>query len=102
MSPDDADDGPRRADSYEHPDGTREVVFHVADGRVLTVREYPDREAFAAGVADATYAGRHEGVADLPGVEAFQDGSGSEPSATDESGGETAATDESGANDERR
>lgn len=101
MSPDDADDGPRRADSYEHPDGTREVVFHVADDRVLTVREYPDREAFAAGVADAAYAGQHEGVADLPGVEGFQDESGSETSATDESGG-TSATDESGGGDERR
>lgn len=70
--PDDAAE-PRRADSYEHPDGTREVVFHVEDGRVLTVREYPDREAFRAGVAGATYAGQHAGVADLPGVEAFRE-----------------------------
>ncbi len=101
MSPDDADDGPRRADSYEHPDGTREVVFHVADDRVLTVREYPDREAFREGVADAADAGRHEGVADLPGVEAFAGDSG-DGTLTEEAGDEASTTDDSGADDERR
>lgn len=73
---DDPPADPRRADSYDHPDGTREIVFHVEGDRVLTVREYPDREAFREGVAGASYAGEHPGVADLPGVEAFAEESG--------------------------
>jgi hypothetical protein len=69
MSP----DTPEKAAQYDHPDGSTEVVFAVEDGRVLTVREYPDIERFRAAIADATHAGSHEGVADLPGVEAFEE-----------------------------
>lgn len=55
-----------KGDEYRHTDGTREVVFALADGRVLTVKEYPDGEAFDAGVADATYVGVEDDIADLP------------------------------------
>lgn len=51
---------------YRHDDGTTEVVYVVEDGTVLTVREYPEVEAFERAVADARYLGEHEGVADLP------------------------------------
>lgn len=62
-----ADDGDDRveADAYRHPDGTTEVVFALEEGRVLTVREYPDAERFESAVDGATYQGRHEGVASL-------------------------------------
>lgn len=62
-----------KAAEYRHDDGSVEIVFAVEDGRVLTVREYPDEAAFGDAVSTATYVGRHEGVADLPGVEAFRD-----------------------------
>ena len=64
---------PTSADQYRHDDGTVEVVFEFEDGRVLTVREYPDVDTFDEHVEDATYVGEHEGVAALPGVEAFED-----------------------------
>lgn len=63
---------PAKGDQYEHPDGTTEVVFAVEEGRVLTIREYPDADAFDEGVADASSAGTHEGVANLPDAEFFQ------------------------------
>ncbi|WP_135807048.1 hypothetical protein [Halorussus marinus] len=69
MEPDD----PQQADHYQHGDGTDEIVFAVEEGRVLAVREYPSVEAFAAAVADADYLGTHDGIADLPGVEAFEE-----------------------------
>lgn len=56
------------ANEYRHEDGTTEVVYVVEDGRVLTIREYPDTEAFERSVADAAYLGEHRGVAELPGV----------------------------------
>ena len=61
------------AAEYKREDGSSEIVFAVEDGRVLTVREYPDEETFEAAVESATYVGRHEAVADLPDVEAFRD-----------------------------
>ena len=64
---------PEKADLYRHPDGTTEIVFAVEDGTVLTFREYRDEESFRRATADATYEGTHEGVANLPGVEAFRD-----------------------------
>ncbi|WP_115863595.1 hypothetical protein [Halorussus litoreus] len=66
-------DGHRKADHYRHADGTDEIVFQVAEGHVLTVREYNDVESFERSVEDAEYVGAHEGVADLPGVETFED-----------------------------
>lgn len=61
------------AAEYRHDDGPTEIVFAVDDGRVLTVREYPDESTFEDAIAAATYVGQHEGVAELPDVEAFQD-----------------------------
>jgi hypothetical protein len=67
---------PSKADEYHHPDGTTEVVVAVEDGSVLTVTEYPSPPSFERAVADATYVGIHDGVAEMPGVEAFRDGTG--------------------------
>jgi len=61
------------AAEYQHDDGSAEIVFALENGRVLTVREYPDEAAFRDAVETATYVGHHDGVADLPGIEAFRD-----------------------------
>jgi hypothetical protein len=66
-------DSATTAAEYRHDDGSAEIVFATEDGRVLTVREYPDEAAFADATAAAEYVGQHEGVSDLPGVEAFRD-----------------------------
>jgi hypothetical protein len=75
MAPDEADDSheidPQKADQYRHRDGTDEIVFAVEDGHVLVIREYQSVEEFQNAVVDAEYVGTHDGVADLPGVEAF-------------------------------
>lgn len=71
--PSDETDDHRKADHYRHPDGTDEIVFAADEGHVLTVREYRRVEDFERAVADAEYVGTHEGVAELPGVEAFED-----------------------------
>ena len=62
---------PGNGDQYEHPDGTMEVVFTVEDGRVLTIREYPDTGTFASAVDDARFGGTHEEIASLPPAEYF-------------------------------
>ena len=62
-----------KGDQFRHPDGTVEVVFATAEGRLLTVKEYPDEETFRQGITDAEPAGRHEGVSSLPDAEAFED-----------------------------
>ena len=64
---------PQKGHQYERADGSVEVVFAVADGRVLTFREYPDVESFTRDVEAATYAGENRAVSELPGVEAFRD-----------------------------
>lgn len=61
------------AAKYRYEDGTIEIVFVVEEGHVLTVREYPDEETFDENIGSATYEGQHEGVADLPSPEAFED-----------------------------
>lgn len=48
------------------------MVFATEEGRVLTVREYPDDKSFAAKIDSATYQGRHAGVAELSPVEEFR------------------------------
>ncbi|WP_128476073.1 hypothetical protein [Halorussus pelagicus] len=78
MGHDEADDShdhedPQKGDHYRHRDGTDEIVFAVEDGHVLAIREYGRVEEFAQAVADAEFVGTHEGVADLPGAEAFED-----------------------------
>ncbi|WP_254838786.1 hypothetical protein [Natronomonas marina] len=67
------DTEPTTGRQYRHDDGIFEVVFEVEEGRVLTVREYPTREAFEDAVATATDAGIHEAVAELPDPAAFVD-----------------------------
>lgn len=69
----DPGDSPKKAAEYRHDDGSAEIVFAVDDGRVLTVREYPDEPTFERATESAAYVGQHEGVSDLPGVEAFRD-----------------------------
>ena len=64
---------PRKADHYRHRNGTDEIVFAVEEGHVLSVREYASIDEFERAVADADRVGTHEGVADLPGVAAFED-----------------------------
>lgn len=68
----DSDDAIDRGDEYQHADGSREIVFETAEGRVLTVREYPSVEAFRAAVDRAEYAGIDPNVAGLPDVEEFE------------------------------
>lgn len=67
---------PAKGDQFRFPDGTHEVVFHVAEGRVLTVREYPTVDSYLTAVADGEYRGTHEGVTNLPDPSAFADGAG--------------------------
>ncbi|NHN59401.1 MULTISPECIES: hypothetical protein [Halorussus] len=83
MTPDDGSDsadraGPQKGDQYRHDDGTDEIVFAVEDGHVLAIREYRSVEEFERAVDDAEYVGVHEGVADLPGAEAFEPGGADE------------------------
>ncbi|WP_331233294.1 hypothetical protein [Natronorarus salvus] len=72
MGTDDGAPSPEKADHYRDGD-VEEIVFAVEEGRVLTIREYPTVEAFRESVADAEYVGEHPGVAELPGIEAFED-----------------------------
>ncbi|WP_158056242.1 hypothetical protein [Halorussus halophilus] len=78
VSPDGPNDSresesPQKADHYRHDDGTDEIVFAVEEGRVLTIREYPDTDAFERAISDAEHVGTHDGVAGLPGADAFAD-----------------------------
>ncbi len=61
----DMSDQPTEGAEYEHDDGTVEVVFAVAEGRVLTVREYPSESTFEAAVAAAAERGVNDDVAEL-------------------------------------
>lgn len=70
MSPDDS--SPQKADQYEHPDGTLEIVFAVEGGNVLTIREYQSVSQFERSIDDATYLGTHEGVLDIPDADYFR------------------------------
>lgn len=64
---------PKKADQYRFADGTAEVVFAVEGGRILTFREYPDIETFREAVESGEFQGVHQGVEELPGVDAFRD-----------------------------
>jgi hypothetical protein len=63
----------RKADQFEYEDGTVEIVFAVEEGKVLTVREYPDEDTFSRETGGAMYRGAHPGVEELPGLEAFEE-----------------------------
>jgi hypothetical protein len=67
------DDPVTKAAEYKHDDGSVEIVLAEEDGRVLTLREYPDEATFDAATGSAAYVGQHDGVEELPDVEAFQD-----------------------------
>ncbi|WP_246988171.1 hypothetical protein [Halorientalis marina] len=71
MSPDESN--PTKADQYDHPDGTLEVVFAVEDGKVLTIREYDSVSQFERNTSEATYAGSHHGVLNIPDLESFRE-----------------------------
>ena len=58
-------ESPSKADTYQHDSETLEVVFAREGERILTVREYPNVEAFEAAVSDATYTGEHDAVVSL-------------------------------------
>ena len=62
-----------RGAEFRLPDGTIEVVFETAEGRVLTVREYPSREVFNRSMAEAEYHGTNPAIEKLPDVDAFSD-----------------------------
>ena len=64
---------PAQGESYRFPDGTAEIVFATAEGRVLTVREYRSVARFRGTVASAEHCGIDDAVADLPPVDAFRD-----------------------------
>ncbi|WP_435361973.1 hypothetical protein [Haloarchaeobius sp. DFWS5] len=63
---------PTKGDEYTHDDGTREIVFLVEDGRVLSVREYDSVSLFNDTIDDATYRGINHDVASLPEVDLFE------------------------------
>lgn len=67
-----SDDAIDRGDEYRHADGSREIVFETAEGRVLCVREYPSVDAFRDAVDDAEYVGVDPNVAELPDAEEFE------------------------------
>lgn len=62
-----------KADQYQYEDGTVEIVFAVSDGRVLTLREYPDVPTFNRETEVAAYRGTHQAVAELPDLAAFEE-----------------------------
>ncbi len=64
-------DQPAEGSEFEFENGIVETVFVTAEGRVLTVREYPDTATFEAVIDDAEGRGVNEEVADLS-VEAFR------------------------------
>lgn len=82
MDTDREDTATNRGAEYRHPDGTIEIVFETTADRVLTVREYPTREAFMEAIAAAEHEGENREVANLPDVEAFVE----EPTSTEDAG----------------
>jgi hypothetical protein len=60
------------ADQYRHSDGAVEIVLTVEEGRVLTIKEYPDPQLFADTVTDSDFLGTNEAVASLPDIAAFR------------------------------
>ena len=73
MSSDPESDAPAKGDEYALPDGSTEVVFHVEDGHVLTVREYASVDAFERSVSRGRYMGTREDVLSLPDADEFAD-----------------------------
>lgn len=67
-------DTPSRGDEFRRPDGTIEIVYETAGGRVLTLREYPTVDAFREAARDAEYRGENAGVRDLSDVDSFSEG----------------------------
>lgn len=63
----------QKGDQYRHENGMIETVFAVAEGRILTVHEYPSIDAFEESISNAEYVGIHSDVADLPDVDEIRD-----------------------------
>lgn len=57
---------PRTGDCFRHPTGATEAVYAVVDGRILTIREYPDAHTFARHNGEAHYEGVDQRLADAP------------------------------------
>jgi len=73
MSSDPESDSPAKGDEYALPDGATEIVFHVEDGHVLTVREYGSVDAFEQSVSRGRYLGTREDVLSIPDADEFAD-----------------------------
>ena len=73
MSSDSESDSPAKGDEYALPNGSTEIVFHVEDGHVLTVREYGSVDSFRESVSRGRYLGTREDVLSIPDAEAFAD-----------------------------
>lgn len=73
MSSDSESESPAKGDEYALPNGSTEIVFHVEDGHVLTVREYESVDAFEESVSKGRYTGTREDVLSIPDAEEFAD-----------------------------
>jgi hypothetical protein len=73
MSSDPESESPAKGDEYALPNGSTEIVFHVEDGHVLTVREYESVDAFEETVSQGRYMGTREDVLAIPEPEEFAD-----------------------------
>jgi hypothetical protein len=71
MSSDPESEAPAKGDEYALPNGSTEIVFHVEDGHVLTVREYESVDAFEASVSQGRYMGTREEVLSIPDPDEF-------------------------------
>ena len=58
-------EGPHEGVEYHYEDGTVEVVVTVSDGRVLTLREYPDEDAFDQATTTADQRGTNPLIEEL-------------------------------------
>ncbi|MGM0717384.1 MAG: hypothetical protein ACQET5_09445 [Halobacteriota archaeon] len=66
-------ESPAKGDEYALPNGSTEIVFHVEDGHVLTVREYESLDAFEESISQGRYMGTREDVLSIPDAEEFAD-----------------------------
>jgi hypothetical protein len=74
MSRDPESESPAKGDEYALPNGSTEIVFHVEDGHVLTVREYENVDVFEESVSRGRYLGTREDVLSIPDADEFADG----------------------------
>lgn len=63
---------PREGAIFRHDDGTREVVFAVADDHILTLKEYDQPDTFGVATRTAVMEGMSKDVAALS-IDSFLD-----------------------------